>query len=129
MKGCAMKFHLFLALILTGCAAQQPGTDASILAERKAYAACAVTKAFASIDALESAQEVSQAAVRECASYRSAIYEKLVTENDGKPAGESYAAFYMQELQATMVSHIAARLAQERVRKVSGEDALNGKKI
>ncbi len=117
------------AVLLAACAVRQPYTATSILAERKAYVRCAVDIAFSVIDTQRPALDVAQAAVRECDAHRNAVYDKLKAENAGRFDALSYVTFYLNELDATMVSQIAARLTQARIKKRASEEAQQREQI
>lgn len=134
-----MRLQLILAgisLSLSSCAIQQqqpPFTDATVMAERKAYVRCAVNNAFSLSDSDEPALHIAQIAVRECELERAAVYDKLSAENADHQDAVSYVNSYMHLLDTTMVNHLAARLMEARVRKKSGERvedrAVNGENI
>lgn len=103
----------FLALCMAGCAT--PYSDAANEHERKAYIACAVTRAFLYTgDA--SPEAVARGAMLQCEAERHAVLLRLAEENAGKPFAARFVASYMDTLHAAMLDHIALRLAQSRAR-------------
>ncbi|OWW18337.1 hypothetical protein [Noviherbaspirillum denitrificans] len=106
-KTCAI-----LAALLAGCAA--PYSDTANEQERKAYIACAVTRAFLHAGSDAAPETVALDAMRQCDGERLAVLLKLLEENAGKPFGAQFVQAYMDTLQATMIDHIALRIAQAR---------------
>lgn len=111
---------LVLAMLIAGCAVPQPYSDAGNVPERKAYIACAVTRAFLQADPGAAPEDIARSAIHRCEDERHAVMLKLLEENAGKPFGAAFVGAYMDTLQATMLDHIALRLAQSRARASSG---------
>lgn len=105
---------VFLAALLSGCAATQTYSDTTNAQERKSYIACAVRLAFSNTDHSIPPQEVARTAINQCGGERQAVYDKLVAENADKPFGASFVESYMNELHTVMLEHIALRLTQVR---------------
>jgi hypothetical protein len=112
---------LLMTVILAGCATQPPYSDSTVLLERKAYAACAITRAFLSSETDASTQTLARNAILQCQRERQMVYAKLLAENTGKPAAAAFADGYMDELDAIMLKHLAMRLAEARQRR-SGDN-------
>lgn len=104
-------------LSLAGCATRQAFTDASIEAERRNLARCAVLNAFSSTDQDKPEAEVARVAMGRCETEREAVGAKLIRENAGRPNAGAFVAGYLDELTRTMQDHIAVRLAEARARK------------
>lgn len=111
---------LLIAVFLTGCAVQQTYTDVTTIPERKAYAACAVTRALLSPPTESSEEARARTAVLQCHRERHAILAGLLEENAGKPDAAEFAAAYMAELDAAMLKHLTLRLAEARQRHPGG---------
>lgn len=135
-----MRLHLILAGIslgLAGCALQQqqqpPFTDATVMAERKAYVRCAVNNAFSMSGSDEPALHIAQIAIRECELERAAVYDKLSAENADNRDAVSFVHSYMNLLDTTMVNHLALRLMEARAKRKGGEKvedrAISGENI
>lgn len=107
---------LVIVAFLSACAAPQTYSDTSNAEERKAYVACAVTRAFLNEEHDAPPNEVAELAVLQCAGEREAVYTKLIVENAGKPFAARFVEAYMDELHRTMLDHIALRLSQARAR-------------
>ena len=103
-----------LATLLTGCATNQAYSDATNVQERKAYIACAITRAFLNQDHDAAPEEIARNALSQCDSAQQAVMLKLIEENADKPFGMKFVEAYMRELNATMLEHIALRLTQSR---------------
>lgn len=109
-----------LAALITGCAGNRAYSDATNAQERKAYIACAVTRAFLGTDHGETPAKIARSAIRQCDGERQAVMLKLIEENADKPFGMKFVEAYMEELHAAMLDHIALRLSQSRARAPTG---------
>ena len=99
------------AFLLPGCSTRGPGSAVNDFPERKVYVTCAVTRAFLQPADNMSEEEVVVAAIDKCRTEREAVYTRLTIEHPGNPAAVEE---YMDALHATMLEHIALRLAQSR---------------
>jgi hypothetical protein len=134
---CRLRFRLLLpamAVLLAGCATtRQPFTDGSITVERKAFVTCAAYKAYALSNSQAPVMELAQSAVGQCSSEKAAVLAKLNEENAQKPGAQNFAAAYVEQMQSTMVSHIAAKLTQvraiKRARESDEDNPRSGKRI
>lgn len=113
---------LLIPAILLGCAAQPPYSDSMVLLERKAYATCAITRAFLSPERETSAQTLARSALLQCQHERQMVYAKLIAENTDKPAAAAFADGYMDELDAIMLRHLAMRLTEARQRRTADSE-------
>ena len=111
---------MLITTFLAGCATSQAYSDATNAQERKAYIACAVSRAFLSADDSAAPEDIARRAMVRCESERHAVMLKLIEENADKPFGMKFVEAYMNELHATMIDHIALRLAQSRPREHKG---------
>lgn len=107
-------FSILLTALLTSCAVHQSYSDATNVQERKIYIGCAVTRAFLNPDYDTSTHEVARIAIDQCNVERQVLLLKLIEENIDKPFGMNFVESYMNELHATMLNHIALRLALSR---------------
>lgn len=113
-------FLVLLAVLMTGCAGNHAYSDATNRLERKAYIACAVTRAFLNTNHGDTAAVIAHNAMRQCDSERQAVMLKLIEENANKPFGMKFVEAYMEELHAAMRDHITLRLSQSRAHGDAG---------
>jgi hypothetical protein len=104
----------FVLAFLVGCAVHETYSDTTNVGERKAYIACAVTRAFTNPNHGLSPEDTARLAIGKCANERDAVYTKLIAENAGKPFSMRFIQAYMDELHQVMLDHIALRLSQAR---------------
>lgn len=113
-----LRFLPILGLsIAAGCATHDSYSSYADIAnarERKAYIACAVTQAFSRADTRMSSMDIARRAIGECGPERAAVVGSLVAEGSRQPLPAQLVDAYMDELEKTMLDHIAMRLSQAR---------------